>query len=247
MQINIHLVSDSTGEVLGSLSRFLGSIFNNTVIKEYFWYLTKTKRQIDDIMSTINEIKNNNNSFHNIVISSFSDGNIELYVTEKCRDYKVPFKSSTKSIVNFLQQFCQESPTNQTSDIHTEFGQNYFQRIDAIEYTIAHDDGNLANDLDDADILLIGPSRTSKTPVSVYLAYRGFKVANIPFVDESHFDVSYLKSLTKTLIIGLTINPDRLENIRKTRLQHIGADSTQTKYVDIQEIGDVYKRQGDRR
>jgi regulator of PEP synthase PpsR (kinase-PPPase family) len=248
MQINLHLVCDTTGEVLGSLSRFLGSIFSSSNIKEYFWYLTKTKSQIDDIVTSISKMQDNANSKFdsnqncvNIILSCFSSGTLELYLIEQCRNYKIPIKSATKNIVNFLNPFCGDVDITSERQKSNEFNQNYFNRIEAIEYTIAHDDGNLSHDLDEADILLIGPSRTSKTPVSVYLGYNGFKVANIPFVDEKLFDIEYLKSLHQTLIIGLTINPLRLENIRKTRLQNIGSDVS-VDYADIEKIDEEVRR-----
>jgi len=247
--VNLHLVCDSTGEVLGSISRFVSNLFAKAEIKEYFWYLTKTRRQVDDITTTISRLRSEGggeNEADNIIISCFAVSDIEDYLIQSCKMHKIAIKSATKNLVNFVGLFCkneEEQATGKKTDngLDSDFGKNYLNRIEAIEYTIAHDDGNLHHDLDEADILLIGPSRTSKTPVSVYLSYRGFKVANIPFVSEDHFDVEYIKSLKKTLIVGLTINPERLENIRKTRLQHIGSDS-QTSYTDIMQIEDEVKK-----
>jgi len=238
-QIIVHLVSDSTGEVLGSLSRFLSSVYFNTSIKERYWYLTKTQKQIDDI---IGEIKANTNT-QSFVLHSFKNPSLEGYLESALKANKLPNTSATKYISKlFKNTFGLQNEQGVTKQFDNgEFGQDYFQKIEAIEYTIAHDDGNLADSLDEAQVVIIGPSRTSKTPVSIYLAYRGFKVCNIPFVTEDFFNLNYLKSLKNTTIIGLVINPDRLEGIRQTRLNYI-SNGAKTDYADIEKIKEEIQR-----
>jgi regulator of PEP synthase PpsR (kinase-PPPase family) len=252
MQINqktivVHLVSDSTGEVLGSVSRFLSAIYFDVSIKERYWYLTKTQRQVEDIITEVLAIKNQ--GLDCFVLHSFKNHALETQLEQGLKKASIVNVSATKYIARlFKSSFkLQNDLKQQKSDAFGgwgggDFGQDYFQKIEAIEYTIAHDDGSLTEDLSEAQIVIIGPSRTSKTPVSIYLAYRGFKVCNIPFVSDDFFDVPYLKSLKNAVIVGLTINPERLEGIRQTRLNYIQSSGAKTDYVDIAKIKDEIQR-----
>ena len=166
-----------------------------------------------------------------IVMFTLIDPVLKEILKQACALKGVPCIPVLAPVVAELEKYLGKETRmlNQPGKQH-ELNEDYFSRVEAINFALAHDDGQGHWDLEDADMVLVGVSRTSKSPTCVYLAYRGFKAANIPFVHGIDLP-SELETLKKPLIVGLTISPDRLLQIRKTRLQSLNQD-TDTNYVD---------------
>lgn len=225
-RFHLHLVSDSTGETVSSVARAAMAQFDEVDPEEHVWPLVRTKSQMEKIVAAIEEEPG-------VVMYTLVDNNLREILTRACQRIGKPCIEVLNGVVtelaNFLGQEIHARPGRQH-----QMDEEYFTRVDAINYALAHDDGQGHWELDDADVVLVGPSRTSKSPTCVYLAYRGFKAANVPFVLDCPLPPS-LEGLTKPLIVGLTIGPDRLQQIRKSRLQSINQD-TETNYVDSELI-----------
>ncbi len=221
---SLHLVSDSTGETVGSVARAALVQFDNVEPEEFSWTLVRTQTQMERVIEGIT-------ASPGPVLYTLVDNALRDQLKKECVRRGLPCIAVIAGVVselsNYLGQETHASPGKQH-----ELNEDYFTRVDAISYALAHDDGQSHWDLEDADILLVGPSRTSKSPTCVYLAYKGFKAANIPFVLDCPLPPS-LETLKKPLIVGLTINPERLLAIRKTRLQSINQE-TDTNYVDME-------------
>lgn len=225
-QFNLHLVSDSTGETVNSVARAALVQFDDVKTEEFVWSLVRTKSQMDKVIESITQ--NPGPVLYTLVNSHLRD-----QIKKECARLNLPcvavISKVVKELSNYLGQETHASPGKQH-----ELNEEYFTRVEAINYTLAHDDGQGHWDLEDADIVLVGPSRTSKSPTCVYLAYKGFKAANIPFVLNCPLPPS-LETLKKPLIVGLTINPDRLLQIRRTRLQSMNQEMD-TNYVDLEHM-----------
>ena len=223
-KFNLHLVSDSTGETVGSVARAALVQFDNVEPEEFIWTLVRTKTQLEKVIEGIAENPGP-------VMFTLVDNHLRDQLKKECVRRGLPCIAVIAGVVadlsSYLGQETQASPGKQH-----ELNEEYFTRVDAINYALAHDDGQSHWDLEEADIVLVGVSRTSKSPTCVYLAYKGFKSANIPFVLGCPLPPS-LETLKKPLIVGLTINAERLMQIRKTRLQSINQEAD-TNYVDME-------------
>lgn len=223
-QFNLHLVSDSTGETVGSVARAALVQFENVEPEEFTWTLVRTKSQLKKVIQALDENPGP-------VLFTMVDSELRNELKLECVKRGLPCIPVLSRVVNELSAYLGEETHAMPGKQH-ELNEEYFTRVDAINYALAHDDGQAHWELDDADIVVIGISRTSKSPTCMYLAYKGYKSANIPFVLDCPLPPS-LESLTRPLIIGLTINMDRLLQIRKTRLQSI-AQEKDTNYVDME-------------
>lgn len=223
-KFNLHLVSDSTGETVGSVARAALVQFESVEPEEFTWTLVRTKTQLDKVLQGIAE--NPGPVMYTMVDQSLRDA-----LKKECARRGLPCIAVISGVVSELSSYLGEETHAQPGKQH-ELNEDYFTRVDAINYALAHDDGQAHWDLDEADVVLVGVSRTSKSPTCVYLAYKGFKSANIPFVLDCPLPPS-LETLKKPLIVGLTINPERLFAIRKTRLQSINQEAD-TNYVDME-------------
>jgi len=221
---NLHLVSDSTGETVGSVARAALAQFEAVEAEEYSWTLVRSKTQIDRVIEGINQNPGP-------VMYTLVDGVLRDALKLACAKRGLPCIAVLSSVVSDLSSYLGLETHAQPGRQH-ELNEEYFTRVDAINYALAHDDGQAHWDLEDADIVLVGPSRTSKSPTCVYLAYKGFKAANIPFVLDCPLPPS-LETLKKPLIVGLSISPERLQQIRRSRLQSIKQDGD-TNYIDIE-------------
>jgi regulator of PEP synthase PpsR (kinase-PPPase family) len=238
-KIHVYLVSDSTGETVLSIARAALAHFDAVQIEEHLWSLVRTKGQIDRLAKQMEKD-------HGIVMFTIIDEEIKAYLNEVCAKLHILAIPVLSGIVNSLANYLEVKISKQPGRQHN-LDEEYFKRMNAINYALIHDDGQAYFDLNDADIILVGPSRTSKSPTSIYLAYRGFKTANVPYVLGQKLPDS-LKSLKKALIVGLLINPDRLVDIRKNRLVHLNDVNNNTYtdqdlvYEEIAEARKVFKQ-----
>lgn len=220
--VHLYLVSDSTGETVLNVSRAAFAHFENLRIQEYSWSMVRTKGQIDKLSE---ELKLQ----PGIVLFTLVNQELKNYLQETCSKLHIFCIPVLDQVVGILSEYLKKEIHDNPGKQHS-LDEDYFRRMNAINYTIAHDDGQSFSDLENADIILIGPSRTSKTPTSVYLAYRGYKTANIPFVLGQELPI-ILDDLKKPLIVGLIINNQRLIEIRKNRLLNIHEMANNT-YID---------------
>ena len=173
---------------------------------------------------------------HGIVLYTIVSPKFETMLQETCSPLNLPCVPILAKTVRTFQRYLGQESSEIVRDINFgEMSQGYVNRIDAINYTISHDDGALLEDLEEADIIIIGASRTSKTPTSIYLAYRGYKVVNIPFVSLETFP-QVIFTVKNPLIVGLVADAERLESIRKTRISSINGDAVKSEYTDIEKI-----------
>ncbi len=225
-EINIHLVSDSTGETIENTVSATISQFPDVIRKEFFWPMTRTEKQIEDITDSLRKNPG-------LVVFSIVDDNNRTLLEKNCEDLKIPYISPLDSLLNTFKKILALSETKITGVQH-KLDENYFKRVDAFEFAMQHDDGQRINTMSEADIILVGVSRTSKTPTSIYLANKGFKVANIPLVANTELPEE-LFSFKKPIIIGLIKDPRSLMQIRQTRLKMMG-ENNQTSYDDLNHI-----------
>lgn len=224
--INLHLISDSTGETLSAVARAVLSQFEGIDSNDFIWPLIRTKQQLAKALESIEKHKG-------VVLYTIMHDDLVEDLRKHCHLLNIPCIPVLSHIIAEFSKHLGMGITHSVGRQHL-LDSEYFSRVDAISYTITHDDGQSAWDLFDADIVLIGVSRTSKSPTSVYLSCRGYKTANIPFVSIETIPQN-IYELKKPLIVGLTINPEKLVQIRQTRLASLGQES-ETNYIDLESI-----------
>ncbi len=221
---HIYLISDSTGETVSIVARSVYARFENISFKESRWALIRTNKQIDNI---IDLIKIN----PGLILYTMINKKLEGYLKKKCREIKVTAHPILDNTIQTLKDsFELKTKNEQIPGKQHKLSEDYFQRIEALQYAIANDDGQ-SLEKDKADIILFGVSRTSKTPTSIYLANKGIKVANIPFVLKQEPNLANVSK--STLVIGLFASPERLQQIRISRLKSLKEDK-KTEYVDLE-------------
>lgn len=225
-QLNIHLVSDHGVDALIAVSRESLERFCNLDSVEHLWPLTKNVDALQQVLSSIGR-----NSF---VLYSIREREVRDTLKDFCQKKKIPCIPILSRVIRELSAYLNIKPQDASKEEYHIFNEDYFARIDAMNYMLAHDDGQNTWDLDEANIIIVGPSRTSKSPTSVYLSHRGYKVANIPFVNGIPLP-SNLSELEHVLIVGLIINPDRLVEIRKERLS-VSQNYGNAVYTNIEQI-----------
>jgi regulator of PEP synthase PpsR (kinase-PPPase family) len=224
---HLHLVSDSTGETVSSVARSAMAQFEGVDADEHVWSLVRTRGQVDRAIDGIRE----NPGF---VMYTIADKALRKILKNGCAELNVPCISVISRTINDLSNYLGIKTSAQYPGKQHDLDEDYFERIEAINYSLTHDDGQSAWDLDEAEIIVVGVSRTSKSPTSMYLAYRGFKTANVPYVK----GVPLPDNLTKVrdpMIVALTISPDRLVQIRRNRLLSLHEEQ-ETDYVDMEEV-----------
>lgn len=221
--IDIHLVSDATGETNHQVARACIVQFDGVRANEHVWSLVRTAAHIDKILASVEQ--NPGPVFFTLV-----DADLRKKLEKGCKRFKVPCISVMDPILDALGEFLGVEGGAKPGRQH-ELDAAYFGRIEAMDFTLAHDDGQMVHDLEDADIVVIGVSRTSKTPTSLYLANRGYKTANIPLVPDIPLPDEVFE-LKKPFVVGLTNDPTRLIQIRKNRILMLNQDE-ETDYVDI--------------
>jgi len=225
-KFNLHLVSDSTGETVSSVSRAALAHFDDVEPEEFSWTLVRTSAQMERVIEAIRENPG-------AVMYTLVDNRLRDMLKIECARRGLPCIAVLSTVVSELSSFL-GLETHASPGKQHELNEDYFSRVDAISYALAHDDGQAHWELSEADIVIVGVSRTSKSPTCVYLAYKGLKTANIPFVLGCPLPPS-LETLKKPLVVGLTISPDRLQQIRKTRLQSLKQEED-TNYVDMEHM-----------
>jgi len=223
-KFNLHMVSDSTGETVSSVARAALAHFDDVEPEEFSWTLVRTKSQMERVIEAIKENPG-------AVMYTLVDNQLRDMLKMECARRGLPCIAVISTVVSELSSFL-GLETHASPGKQHELNEDYFTRVDAISYALAHDDGQAHWDIEEADIVIVGVSRTSKSPTCVYLAYKGYKAANVPFVLGCPLPPS-LETLKKPLIVGLTISTDRLQQIRKTRLQSLKHEED-TNYVDME-------------
>ncbi len=219
---HVHLVSDSTGETLSTMLKATSARFKVAKPLEHVASLIRSQKQLNEVLARIE-------GSPGLVMYTIVDPVLRRHLEVKCAELQVPAISVLDPMLNAFTDYLGVEQTMQSGAQHT-LDEDYFQRIAALDYTLAHDDGQLLWDLETADVVLVGVSRTSKTPTCMYLANRGIKAANVPLVPTNEFPQELTK-LKHPLVIGLTASPDRLAQIRSSRLQNINAEND-TDYAD---------------
>ena len=224
----IYLVSDSTGETLERIFLAIKAQFKNFNYKTHYFSFTRTENQILKIIE--NSTKNKNPIFLYTIV----DNKLAQFLSSECNKKKIPCFGVLGDLIltfsNLLNQEASHIPSGQ----HV-MNEEYYKKIEAIQFTMNHDDGNSLEDIVKSDIILLGVSRTSKTPTSIYLANKGMKISNIPLINEKSVP-NFLKERPDcTCIVGLTAEPDRLVDLRKNRMQTI-KENENTNYIDFEKI-----------
>ena len=224
----IYLISDSTGETLDRVFLAIKAQFKNIKYDVKSYFFTRTENQISKIMA---EAKKNDNA---IILYTIVDTSLAKFLANKGDEKKIPCFSVLGNLIMNFSKLLNQKASHVPSGQHA-LNEEYYERIEAIQFTMAHDDGNLAEDIDKADLILLGVSRTSKTPTSIYLANKGYKTLNIPLVNEQSIPESLKKNPKLSCVVGLTTEPQRLVDIRKNRMNAL-KEKENTNYTNINKI-----------
>jgi regulator of PEP synthase PpsR (kinase-PPPase family) len=225
-QLHLHLLSDSTGETLEVIAKSCLAQFDNVEVLRHFWPMVRSEGHLDRVLDDIGRRPG-------LVLYTLVNSNIRRDLEQKCRRRGINAVSVLDPVVDALSAVLGQEAKARPGRQHA-LDAAYFARVDAIQFTIAHDDGIGSDNWEEADIILAGVSRTSKTPTSIYLANRGFKVANIPLVPESPPPPN-LFTVQHPMVVGLTTGSDRLIQIRRNRLLSLN-QAPETDYVDAEAV-----------
>lgn len=219
---NVHLVSDSTGETLSAIMRSCVAQFENVEALEHTYYLIRSEQRLQRVLDELRVTPG-------LVMFTIAEEKLRASLERECRLLGVPYVSVLDQPLKAFSRYLGLEMSHKIG-AQREMTEEYFRRIEALNFAMAHDDGQNTDDYDEADVILLGVSRTSKTPTSIYLGQRGVKVANLPLVPGASLPPIFAR-LTKPLVVGLTINLDRLVQIRANRLSSL-AETRQTDYID---------------
>ena len=220
---HLHLVSDSTGETLIAVGRAATVQYEGVSAIEHVYPLVRSRTQLERVIAEIEAAPG-------LVLYTLVEPELSERLEEACRATGSPMLSVLAPVHNLLQSYLGAHSTARPGAQHM-LNAEYFKRIDAMNFTLMHDDGQLPVNLDEADVVLVGVSRTSKTPTAIYLANRGLKTANIPFVPGMPAPPA-LEAVKKALVVGLVASPERIVQIRQNRLLSLNADGDDSAYVD---------------
>jgi len=224
----IYLISDSTGETLDRVFLAIKAQFKNIEYDVKSYFFTRTENQVVKIME---EAKEKDNS---IILYTIVDTSLAKFLAEKGSEKKIPCFSVLGNLIMNFSKLLNQKASHVPSGQHA-LNEEYYNRIEAIQFTMAHDDGNLIEDINKADLILLGVSRTSKTPTSIYLANRGFKTLNIPLVNNQSIPEELKKNPKLSCVVGLSTEPERLVDIRKNRMNTL-KETENTNYTNITKI-----------
>ena len=224
----IYLISDSTGETLDRIFLALKAQFLNIEYKVNSYSFTRTENQI---LKILDDAEKKSNA---IILYTIVDNNLAKYLANVSEDKKIPCFGVLGNLILNFSKILNQKATHEPSGQHI-LNEEYYDRIEAIQFTMNHDDGNLINEVHESDIILVGVSRTSKTPTSIYLANRGFKTSNIPLVNENSLPEALKKNPKMACVIGLSTEPERLADLRKNRMNSL-KETENTKYTDLENI-----------
>lgn len=231
IRFHLHLISDATGETVHSVARACMVQFEGVEPVEHNWPLVRNTRQLDQILQHISEAPG-------VVLFTLVNDELRLMLQDRCRDLQVPCIPVLDPVIGALASFLGVESRGQPGKQHA-LDAEYFHRIDALQFALNHDDGQAVWGLRDADVILVGVSRTSKSPTCIYLANRGIKAANVPVVPGVSLpdELFSLSNGSGPLIVALTKDPARLVQIRRNRLHQIsGSENDETDYVDLETV-----------
>jgi [pyruvate, water dikinase]-phosphate phosphotransferase / [pyruvate, water dikinase] kinase len=226
---HLHLVSDSTGETLITVARAVAAQYANVTPVEHVYPLVRSQKQLDRVLDEIEEAPG-------IVLFTLLEKDLVSRLEDKCKEINVPSLSIIGPVMQLFEAYLGAATTGRVGAQHV-LNAEYFKRIDALNYTMMHDDGQHVDGLEEADVVLVGVSRTSKTPTSIYLANRGIRTANVPLVPGIPLPAQ-LETLTRPLVVSLHATPERLIQVRQNRLLTMGAGSGNDTYIDRQAVAD---------
>jgi len=224
----IYLISDSTGETLDRIFTAIKAQFTNINYKIYTYSFTRTENQALKILS---DAQKNTNP---IILYSIVDSNLAKYLAKNSEEKKIPCFGVLGELILSFSKLLNQKASHQPSGQH-ELNDEYYKRIEAIQFTMNHDDGNLVKEIKKSDIILLGVSRTSKTPTSIYLANKGFKTSNIPLINENSVPEILKKEPNNFCVVGLSTEPERLVDIRKNRMNTL-KETENKSYTNIDNI-----------
>ena len=226
---HLHLISDATGETLITVARAAAAQYAKMMPVEHVHPLVRTQKQLDRVLAELDESPG-------IVLYTLLEDNLVKKLEDKCRELGLPCLSILGPVLHLFQSYLGGETTHKVGAQHT-LNAEYFRRIDALNYTMMHDDGQLHDDLEEADVVLVGVSRTSKTPTSIYLANRGVKTANVPLVPGAVLPAS-VERLQRPLVVGLFATPERIVQIRQNRLLGLKVERDDDQYIDRQAVAE---------
>ncbi len=226
---HLHLISDSTGETLETVAAAATAQYDHTRAIEHTHSMVQTANQIDKVVEALEEEPG-------LVLYTLVDQDLGARLEKACRGLGIPCASVLEPVLQLMQSYL-GAPGDRRVGAQHVLDADYFRRIDALTFTMMHDDGQLAGPLEEADVVLIGISRTSKTPTSIYLANRGLKTANIPLVPGTPPPPA-LETVTGPLIVGLVASPDRIVQLRQNRILSLNAAEPGLSYVDRRTIAE---------
>jgi regulator of PEP synthase PpsR (kinase-PPPase family) len=224
---HLHLVSDATGETLITVARAAAAQYTAVAPVEHMHPLVRSSKQLDRVL---NEIE----AAPGIVLYTLLEPELAERLEKTCRDLGLPYLSILGPVLGLFQAYLGGETRPRVGAQHV-LNAEYFKRIDALNYTMLHDDGQHVDDMEQADVVLVGVSRTSKTPTSIYLANRGVKTANFPLVPGMPVPEK-LELLSQPLVVGLTASPERIVQIRQNRLLGLRAEHDADQYIDRQAV-----------
>ena len=226
----IYQVSDSTGETLDRIFSAIKAQFSNFDCKTIHYSFTRTENQINKI---IDKCKKEENI---IILYTIVDANLAKYLTLECKKNNIPNFEVLGNLISDFSQLLKKKASRKPSGQHV-LDEEYYKRIEAVQFTMSHDDGKIISDLEKSDIVLVGVSRTSKTPTSIYLANRGYKTSNIPIIPNKNLPKQLIQNFKKTCVVGLICDPLRLSDVRRNRIQSMHEDRP-SEYINKKKIID---------
>jgi regulator of PEP synthase PpsR (kinase-PPPase family) len=224
----IYLISDSTGETLDRIFLALKAQFQNIEYKVHSYSFTRTENQILKILEDAERSQNS------VILYTIVDNNLAKYLANVSDEKQIPCFGVLGNLILNFSKILNQKASHEPSGQHA-LNDEYYERIEAIQFTMNHDDGNLVNDIEKSDIILVGVSRTSKTPTSIYLANKGFKTSNIPLVNENSLPKKLRENPQISCVVGLNTEPERLVDLRKNRMNSL-KETENIKYTDIENI-----------
>ena len=224
----IYLISDSTGETLDRIFLALKAQFKNIEYKVHSYSFTRTENQI---LKILEDAKKNENS---VILYTIVDNNLAKNLANVSNEKKIPCFGVLGNLILNFSKILNQKASHEPSGQHA-LNEEYYDRIEAIQFTMNHDDGNLTNDIEKSDIVLVGVSITSKTPTSIYLANKGLKTSNIPLVNENSLPKKLRENPQITCVVGLNTEPERLVDLRKNRMNSL-KETENIKYTNIENI-----------
>ena len=213
----VYQVSDSTGETLDRIFLAIQAQFSNFECKTIHFSFTRTENQVNNIISKCGPEQNI------IILYTIVDKNLAKYLASECKKINIPCFEVLGNLISNFSKLLEQKASRKPSGQHV-LDEEYYRRIEAVQFTMRHDDGKIISDLEKSDIILVGVSRTSKTPTSIYLANRGYRTSNIPIIPNKNLPEQLTQNLNKTCVIGLVCDPIRLSDVRRNRVQSMHED-----------------------